>query len=171
MSTIAGVGGYGSLSLMEFKTGKRGEEQQKDSLFSAPAVVPSQRTVDASAARDYQAQQATEEGFARLRVSMQTTSAGTAQTSVESGRVDTSQKVDKSDRALQEFKAYMAKTPAERMRDSILKEMGLTKEDIEAMPPEKQKAIEEEIAERMRDKAQMQAQADRSPEEQVYGVL
>lgn len=158
MSTIAGVGGS-SLSLMGFKTDKRDEVQQQEALFAVPTAVPNQRTVESNATYDYLAQQATEEGFARLRVPQQTTSVSTTQSRVESST------------ALQEFKAYMSKSPIERMRDSILKEMGLTKEDVEAMPPEKQKAIAEEIAERMKVRAQLQTQADRPPEEQVYVEL
>ncbi|WP_433736810.1 hypothetical protein [Pseudomonas putida] len=57
--------------------------------------------------------------------------------------------------ATSEFKDYMSKTPEQRMRDSILQEMGLTQEEVDAMPPEKQKAIGEEIAQRMQDKAEI----------------
>jgi hypothetical protein len=41
------------------------------------------------------------------------------------------------------------------MRDAILREMGLTQEEIDQMPPEKQQAIGEEIAERLLDKAKL----------------
>lgn len=174
MSTIAGVTSHSSLSLMEFKTGKRSDEQQKDALFGAQTSVPQPRTVDANAERNYQAQQASEEGFARYRVGLQTTPNAAADTRSESGGWSNglgASKSEEPDKALQEFQAYMSKSPAEKMRDSILKDMGLTEEDIEDMPPERQKAVEAEIAERMKDKAQMQAQADVSPEEQVYGVV
>jgi hypothetical protein len=43
------------------------------------------------------------------------------------------------------------------MRDAILQEMGLTQEDIDQMPPEKQQAIGEEIAQRLLEKVQMAA--------------
>lgn len=172
MSTIAGVAGHSSLSLMEFKTGKRSDEQQKDALFGAQTSVPQPRTVDANAERGYQAQQASEEGFARYRVGLQTTSGVAADNRSERGGWSNGLGVsenDEPDKALQEFQAYMSKSPAERMRDSILKEMGLTEEDIKEMPPEQQRAIEEKIAERMRDKVQMQAHADRNPEDRVFG--
>ena len=45
------------------------------------------------------------------------------------------------------------KTPAERIRDAILKEMGITEEDLAQMTPERRQGIEEEIAQRMQDKA------------------
>ena len=54
----------------------------------------------------------------------------------------------------------MAMTPAEKMRDSILKEIGMTEEEIEALPPEQQKAVEEEIAQRMEERAKMPAQSE-----------
>ena len=62
--------------------------------------------------------------------------------------------------ALEAFKAYMAMTPAEKMRDNILKEIGMTEEEIEALPPEQQKAVEEEIVQRMDERAKMQAQSE-----------
>ncbi|MDD0998261.1 hypothetical protein D3C84_699330 [compost metagenome] len=57
--------------------------------------------------------------------------------------------------ATDEFKDYMSKTPEQRIRDAILEEMGLTQEEVDAMPPEKQQAIGEEIAQRMEDKMKM----------------
>lgn len=57
--------------------------------------------------------------------------------------------------ATDEFKDYMSKTPEQRMRDAILEEMGLTQEEIDNMPPQKQQAIGQEIAQRMEDKAKM----------------
>ena len=49
-----------------------------------------------------------------------------------------------------DFKDYMSKSPEQRMHDSILKEMGLTEDDVKAMPPEKQQAIAKEIAQRVK---------------------
>lgn len=51
-----------------------------------------------------------------------------------------------------EFLAYMKKTPEERLRDSILKSMGMTEEDLEGMPPEQRQAIEKKIAEIIKEK-------------------
>ncbi len=36
----------------------------------------------------------------------------------------------------------------------------MTEEEIEALPPEQQKAVEEEIAQRMDERAKMQAQSE-----------
>lgn len=63
--------------------------------------------------------------------------------------------------ATSEFKDYMSKSPEQRMRDAILEEMGLTAEEVEQMPPEKQKAVGEEIAQRMEDKREM-AEAEKA---------
>ena len=57
--------------------------------------------------------------------------------------------------ALSEFKDYMSKTPEQRLRDSILKDMGLTEEDLKNLPPERQLAINQEIAQRLQDKMQL----------------
>lgn len=48
--------------------------------------------------------------------------------------------------AADEFLDYMKKTPEERLRDKILKALGVTEEDLEAMPMEERMAIEEKIA-------------------------
>ncbi|MCE0461679.1 hypothetical protein [Pseudomonas uvaldensis] len=65
--------------------------------------------------------------------------------------------------ATAEFKDYMSKTPEERLRDSILKEMGITEEEYEAMPPEKKLAVSQEIAQRMQDKTAI-AQVEKEQE-------
>ncbi|MCE4054307.1 hypothetical protein [Pseudomonas sp. Au-Pse12] len=84
--------------------------------------------------------------FAKTRVLLQatppTTSAAPTTSATETG-------------ALSEFKEYMSKTPEQRLRDSILRELGLTEEDLQNLPPERQLAISQEIAQRMKDKMQM----------------
>ncbi|QYY80739.1 hypothetical protein [Pseudomonas germanica] len=85
-----------------------------------------------------------DEAFAKTRVNLQSTDA--TSTSATS--------------ATDEFKDYMSKTPEQRLRDSILQSMGLTEDDIKAMPPEKQLAIGKEIAERLQDKMKL-AQAEK----------
>lgn len=66
---------------------------------------------------------------------------------------------DSDSAAMTDFKDYMSKSPEQRLRDSILKEMGLTEDDVKAMPPEQQLAIGKEIAQRMEDKLKL-AKAD-----------
>ncbi|KRP69424.1 hypothetical protein TX23_23315 [Pseudomonas paralactis] len=72
-----------------------------------------------------------DEAFAKTRVQMQ---AGSARS---------------------EFTDYMTKTPAERIRDQLLKERGLTLEELNAMPAEQQQAFAKEVSERFK---QQQAQ-------------
>ena len=52
--------------------------------------------------------------------------------------------------AARELAEYADKSVAERVRDAILKDMGLTEDDLKAMDPEKRAAIEDEIARRMK---------------------
>ncbi|MCR8935195.1 MULTISPECIES: hypothetical protein [unclassified Pseudomonas] len=84
-----------------------------------------------------------DEAFAKTRVGLQSTDTTVA-----------------AKTATDEFKDYMSKTPEQRLRDSILQEMGLSEDDIKAMPPEKQLAIGKEIAERLQDKVKL-AQAEK----------
>ena len=51
-----------------------------------------------------------------------------------------------------ELNDYMKKSPAEHMRDAVLKELGLTEADLDAMPPDKRMAMEATINERIREK-------------------
>ena len=59
---------------------------------------------------------------------------------------------------LKELMAYLSKSPAQLMRESILKSMGLTEESLKSLPPEKQAAIEATIAAKI--KEMMQGPAD-----------
>lgn len=75
-----------------------------------------------------------------------------------SSKVETAQ--DKADAAAQarreelraQLQEYLDKSPAEHMRDAILKEMGMSEEDLAALPPEKREAIESDIARKMRER-------------------
>ncbi|NVZ61159.1 hypothetical protein HX867_03590 [Pseudomonas gingeri] len=62
--------------------------------------------------------------------------------------------------AMKEFKDYMSKSPVERLREQMLKEQGLTEESFNALPPEQQQAINNKIAERI--KEQFSAQTDKN---------
>jgi len=69
--------------------------------------------------------------FAKTRVMLQASASSTG----------TATKTSATD----EFKDYMSKSPAQRIREQLLKEMGLTEDDFKAMPPEKQQAITDQI--------------------------
>ncbi|OZY58566.1 hypothetical protein CJF39_15740 [Pseudomonas lundensis] len=54
--------------------------------------------------------------------------------------------------AAEAFKEYMDKPVAQRIREQFLKEMGLTEDDVKAMPPEKQQAINDKISDLLKQK-------------------
>lgn len=56
--------------------------------------------------------------------------------------------------ARKEFSDYMKKSPAEQMRDQILKSMGLTEEQLKAMPAKEREKIEEKIKEMIKTKVE-----------------
>lgn len=56
------------------------------------------------------------------------------------------------DSLVAELHDWLKKSPIEHMREQILKEMGLTEADVAAMPPEKRAAVEEAIAEKIRER-------------------
>jgi len=65
--------------------------------------------------------------------------------------------------AMKEFKDFMNKSPAERLRDQLLKDQRLTEASFQQLPPEQQQAINNQIAERI--KEQFNAQnAKNSPD-------
>ncbi|MFT4173698.1 MAG: hypothetical protein QM639_14135 [Rhodocyclaceae bacterium] len=73
-----------------------------------------------------------------------TRTASTTQASLVQG-VSTQQKSSS-----EAFSEYMAMTPAERMRFSIMAGMGISPEEYAAMTPEEQEAIDAKVAERIR---------------------
>ncbi|HEY4029235.1 MAG TPA: hypothetical protein VGM25_02745 [Caulobacteraceae bacterium] len=56
--------------------------------------------------------------------------------------------------AVSDFLDYAKETPAQRMRDAILKSMGLSEDDLKAMSPEKRKAVEDTIAQIIKQRAE-----------------
>lgn len=54
-----------------------------------------------------------------------------------------------------EFMAWMQMSPAEKIRDRMLKEMGLTEEELKELDPEEQEKIEALIAQKIRDELEL----------------
>jgi len=54
------------------------------------------------------------------------------------------------DAVVSEFTDLAGKTPAERIRDSILKSLGITEDELASMPPEQREAIEKQIADELK---------------------
>lgn len=92
-----------------------------------------------------------DEAFAKTRVQLQATTNG----------------------ARAEFTEYMSKSPAERIREQLLREQGLTEEQVQAMPQEKQDAIAKQVAERLKEQQQQQIaeKATASPAQTVKETL
>ena len=92
-----------------------------------------------------------DEAFAKTRVQLQATTNG----------------------ARTEFTEYMNKSPAERIREQLLKEQGLTEEQVQALPQEKQDAIAKQVAERLKEQQQQQvaAKATASPAQTMNETL
>lgn len=63
----------------------------------------------------------------------------------------------------EELAAYMKMTPAQRMAADILKQMGLTQADLDAMPPAERQAILDKIAALVKQQMEAQAHAKKTP--------
>src|SRR5690606_18828100 len=98
-------------------------------LYSGAVQVAQQSvTVPAAQKELDKAADRIDEAFAKTRVQLQTSTTDVPATSSTSG-------------ARSEFTDYMSKTPAERVREQLLKEQGLTEADVQNMTQEKQDAI------------------------------
>ena len=94
-----------------------------------------------------------DEAFAKTRVQLQaTTAATTATTDVPAAGSSTST-------ARADFTDYMSKSPAERIREQLLKEQGLTEADVQNMSQEKQDAISKQVADRLKQQQEQQLTA------------
>ncbi len=78
------------------------------------------------------------------------TASATASSSADAAQ--TTVAVSARDKLLADLDDYLKKTPAEHMRDAIMAELGITEEDLKAMPPEKQAAVEAEISKRIQER-------------------
>jgi hypothetical protein len=90
-----------------------------------------------------------DEAFAKTRVQLQASTAATTATT----------DVPATSSARADFTDYMNKTPAERIREQLLKEQGLTEADVQNMSQEKQDAISKQVAERLKQQQEQQVAA------------
>lgn len=106
-----------------------------------------------------------DEAFAKTRVQLQ--AATTATTSSTETPATTS-----TTGARSEFTEYMSKTPAERIREQLLKEQGLTEADVQNMSQEKQDAISKQVADRLKQQQEQQVAAKATdPAQSVKATL
>lgn len=87
-----------------------------------------------------------DEAFAKTRVQLQASTTDVPATSATSA-------------ARSEFTDYMSKSPAERIREQLLKEQGLTEADVQNMSQEKQDAISKQVADRLKQQQEQQVTA------------
>ena len=123
-------------------------------LYSG-AVQAAQQSVTVPAAQKEldKANDRIDEAFAKTRVQLQaTTAATTATTDVPAAGSSTST-------ARADFTDYMSKSPAERIREQLLKEQGLTEADVQSMSQEKQDAIAKQVADRVKQQQEQQVAA------------
>ncbi|MQA55521.1 hypothetical protein [Pseudomonas piscis] len=97
--------------------------------------------------------------FAKTRVLLQQATPPTANTPQANSATQSD--------ALSDFKDYMSKSPEQRLRDNILKELGLTEEDLKNLPPERQMAINQEITQRMQDKVKLTKEEQQQSKDSV----
>jgi len=74
----------------------------------------------------------------------------------QSQNAATTEQTAMGETASEKFQAYMNKSDAEKVRESMLQEMGLTEEEFNQLPPEEQLQINREIMERLKEQAGME---------------
>ncbi|MCM2364502.1 hypothetical protein [Pseudomonas sp. SR18] len=93
-----------------------------------------------------------DEAFAKTRVQLQASTTATASSTETPATTSTTG-------ARSEFTEYMSKSPAERIREQLLKEQGLTEADVQNMSQEKQDAISKQVTERLKQQQEQQVAA------------
>ncbi|WP_079229175.1 hypothetical protein [Pseudomonas putida] len=97
------------------------------------------------------ADDAREEAFAKLKVMLQNPDLA--------ARQQASTSTQETGDALQEFRDYMAKSPEEKIKEKVLQELGMTEDEYNALPPEQQAQVDEQIAHRMKKDVEIKTQA------------
>ncbi|WPN97113.1 hypothetical protein [Pseudomonas sp. MUP55] len=109
-------------------------------LYSGALQAAQQSVTVPAAQKDLdKASDRIDEAFAKTRVQLQATATNSG--------------------ARAELTEYMSKSPAERIREQLLKEQGMTEEQVQALPQEKQDAIARQVAERLKEQQQQQVAA------------
>ncbi|AOE64345.1 hypothetical protein LOY64_07420 [Pseudomonas corrugata] len=150
--TADAASGLQSAALQALRDNVQAQASQGDAQVRESVIQQATQQVNATTAISDNV----DEAFAKTRVQLQTVASQDA----------TARATDSS--ALKDFKDYMSKTPEERLREAVLAEMGISEEEYEAMPPEKQLAVGQEIAQRMQDKSAM-AQVEKAQEHRDTG--
>lgn len=150
MSTIASLGAYAA-QLWHTRANPNNKEQ-----FNLPAdeQASSQSAAAANAANADFAINNTggfdEEAFAKLKLALNgIASAGTSSSDSDSSEMSANDSAKAGKTASQEFHEWMDMTPGEKLRASILEELGISEEDLANMTPEARQNVEAGIAEKV----------------------
>jgi uncharacterized membrane-anchored protein YjiN (DUF445 family) len=175
MSTITGLGRYDLSVPIPRAVSTTSDSDSFLSLLDSTVQTEKvgSSASSSSSASSQQQDEDRQEAFAKMMVSLQnanslvatpTTSDSSSSGVGQVGASSLNASVDatagsSAKRALDEFKDYMALTPAQKMRYSTLKGMGLTEADLKAMSPADQAKVEAKIAEVLKKQTEMQASA------------
>ena len=170
MSIINGHG-WQNIAVSQHRTlaavpGADAQAYQSETATASAVSTVSSATASGSASNStYQdAQDAQDEAFAKLKVVLQ--NSGSSE-SDESTSVTASGASTTGSSAAQEFRDYMALSPAEKIRLKMLNELGLTEDDYEALPPEKKEKIDLAIAQRIKDETELKSMGQAEPQMQA----
>ncbi|KAF1030052.1 MAG: hypothetical protein GAK37_01514 [Pseudomonas sp.] len=146
-------------------------------LYSGAAQAAAQQPVTVPTVQTQldQANDRIDEAFAKTRVQLQASAqAPAASTDVPASSplagTDSPNSSSAAGSARADFTDYMHKSPAERIRDQILKEKGLTEADYEKMTPAQQDALNKEVADRLKTQQDQQVAAKSAPDQQAQTV-
>ncbi|MHC2145078.1 hypothetical protein [Pseudomonas sp. 210_17 TE3656] len=99
------------------------------------------------------ADDAREEAFAKLKVQLQNPDIARRE-QASAAATDTA-----TTGAAQEFRDYMALSPAEKIKLKLLNDLGITEEEFDALPPEQREIIGRKIAELLNKETELQSLA------------
>lgn len=120
-----------------------------DSDFSAGTALGSLNLTSAASDNDFAA--ALKQAVTNGSASAKTTAAPPLSVAEQQRRRDEAARVAHAAVA-KELRDYLDKTPAQHLREAVLKELGLSEESLQAMPPEQRQAKEAEINRRIRER-------------------
>jgi hypothetical protein len=134
----------------------RSGNEQSASPIPAFSAIPATRKAETQQnsqgnTSQQHAEDNSKEAFAKLMATLQNPKA-------DSTHQASTNKQEASD-ALQEFRDYMAKSPAQKIKEKMLQELGLTPEEYDALPPEQKLKIDKQIAQRIEEDAELKTQA------------
>lgn len=125
--------------------------QAQTATASTVATVASAAAAGNASGSTYQdAKDAQDEAFAKMKVALQNSPSS-----------------DATKTAAEEFRDYMALSPAEKIHMKMLAELGLTEEEYEALPPEEKERIDLQIAQRLKEETAAKSMASLEPQMQA----